>query len=112
MIIGVPREIKQDEYRVALLPFGAEELTKAGHRVLIERGAGTGSGIPHELLNRVFDPFFTTKGPDQGEGLGLYIVRQIVTRYDGAITVDNVDAGGTRFEIRFPATGGPTGEEE
>ena len=35
MIVGVPREVKQDEYRVALLPVGAEELTKAGHRVLI-----------------------------------------------------------------------------
>ncbi len=49
MIIGVPREIKQDEYRVALLPVGAEELAKAGHRVLIERGAGSGSGIPDAL---------------------------------------------------------------
>ena len=49
MIIGVPKEIKQDEYRVALIPVGAEELTKAGHRVLIERGAGLGSGIPDEL---------------------------------------------------------------
>ena len=49
MIVGVPREIKQDEYRVALLPVGAEELTKAGHRVLVERGAGTGSGIADEL---------------------------------------------------------------
>ncbi|GAB4151107.1 MAG: alanine dehydrogenase [Planctomycetaceae bacterium] len=49
MIIGVPREIKQDEYRVALLPYGAEELTKSGHRVLIEQGAGLGSGIPDEL---------------------------------------------------------------
>ena len=49
MIVGVPREIKQDEYRVALLPIGAEELTRAGHRVLVERGAGLGSGIPDEL---------------------------------------------------------------
>jgi alanine dehydrogenase len=49
MIVGVPREIKQDEYRVALLPVGAEELTKAGHRVLVERGAGAGSGIPDAL---------------------------------------------------------------
>src|SRR5262245_49989011 len=49
MIVGVPREIKQDEYRVALLPVGAEELTKAGHRVLIERGAGAGSGISDAL---------------------------------------------------------------
>src|SRR5438552_2448520 len=49
MIVGVPREIKQDEYRVALLPVGADELTRAGHRVLVERGAGLGSGIPDEM---------------------------------------------------------------
>ncbi|WP_298858856.1 alanine dehydrogenase [uncultured Gimesia sp.] len=49
MIVGVPREIKQDEYRVALIPVGAEELTAAGHTVLVERGAGLGSGIPDEL---------------------------------------------------------------
>jgi alanine dehydrogenase len=49
MIVGVPREIKQDEYRVALLPVGTEELTRAGHRVLVERGAGLGSGIPDEM---------------------------------------------------------------
>jgi alanine dehydrogenase len=45
MIVGVPKEIKQDEYRVAMTPPGVEELTHAGHRVLIERGAGLGSGI-------------------------------------------------------------------
>jgi alanine dehydrogenase len=45
MIVGVPREVKSDEYRVAMLPVGAEELTLAGHRVLIEAGAGQGSGI-------------------------------------------------------------------
>ncbi|WP_152052252.1 alanine dehydrogenase [Tautonia marina] len=45
MIIGVPREIKEDEYRVGLLPVGAEELTAAGHSVLIEAGAGLGSGL-------------------------------------------------------------------
>ena len=41
MIVGVPKEIKQDEYRVSLLPVGAEELTRAGHKVLVERGAGS-----------------------------------------------------------------------
>src|SRR5580698_10484326 len=45
MIIGVPKEIKTDEYRVALTPAGARELSGAGHRVLIERGAGLGSSI-------------------------------------------------------------------
>src|SRR4029079_6327406 len=46
MIVGVPKEIKQDEYRVAMLPVGVEELTRRGHKVLIEAGAGTGSGPP------------------------------------------------------------------
>lgn len=45
MIIGVPKEIKKDEHRVALLPVGAEILTKRGHTVLVEKGAGLGSGI-------------------------------------------------------------------
>ena len=46
MLIGVPKEIKQDEYRVGLLPVGAEELSRAGHHVLVEAGAGLGSGLP------------------------------------------------------------------
>ncbi len=45
MIVGVPREIKQDEYRVAMLPVGVEELTSRGHTVLLQAGAGLGSGI-------------------------------------------------------------------
>ena len=45
MIIGVPREVKSDEYRVSMLPSGVEELLTAGHKVLVERGAGAGSGI-------------------------------------------------------------------
>ncbi len=49
MIVGVPREVKPDEYRVALIPVGAEELRKRGHRVLVERGAGEGSGIADGL---------------------------------------------------------------
>lgn len=45
MIIGVPKEIKRDEYRVAMLPVGVEELVRAGHRVLVESAAGLGSGL-------------------------------------------------------------------
>src|SRR5436190_21302337 len=48
MIVGVPKEIKPDEYRVAMVPAGVEELTRAGHTVLIQTGAGGGSGIPDE----------------------------------------------------------------
>ncbi|HEV3202963.1 MAG TPA: alanine dehydrogenase [Gemmataceae bacterium] len=45
MIVGVPKEIKTDEYRVGMIPVGAEELTRMGHQVLIQTGAGQGSGI-------------------------------------------------------------------
>ncbi|MCS7047284.1 MAG: alanine dehydrogenase, partial [Gemmataceae bacterium] len=45
LTIGVPKEIKTDEYRVAMIPVGVEELTRAGHTVLIQAGAGQGSGI-------------------------------------------------------------------
>jgi alanine dehydrogenase len=48
MIVGVPKEVKTDEYRVAMTPVGVEELTRAGHTVLIETGAGQGSGITDE----------------------------------------------------------------
>ena len=46
MIVGVPKETKRDEYRVAMLPVGVEELVRAGHQVLVETGAGLGSGLP------------------------------------------------------------------
>src|SRR5512143_3110388 len=44
MIIGLPKEIKEQEYRVALLPSGAYQLIRRGHSVVVERGAGTGAG--------------------------------------------------------------------
>ena len=46
MIVGVPKEVKPDEYRVAITPAGVRELTSAGHIVCVERGAGVGSSIP------------------------------------------------------------------
>jgi alanine dehydrogenase len=48
MIVGVPKEVKSDEYRVAMTAVGVEELTRAGHKVLIQAGAGSGSGIPDD----------------------------------------------------------------
>lgn len=48
MIIGVPKEIKKEEYRVGLTPDGVEELRREGHTLLIEKGAGEGSGFSDE----------------------------------------------------------------
>src|SRR5215475_1233285 len=46
MLVGVPKEIKDNEYRVGLIPSTARELTAKGHRVLVETNAGVGAGLP------------------------------------------------------------------
>ena len=49
MLIGVPKEIKTNENRVALVPAGAESLVASGHTVLVEKSAGDGSGFSDDL---------------------------------------------------------------
>src|SRR5260370_31569934 len=48
MKVGVPKEVKNHEYRVAITPAGVHELIRSRHEVFIEEGAGTGSSIPDE----------------------------------------------------------------
>jgi signal transduction histidine kinase len=64
-----------------------------------------GLGMPEGNLGKIFDPFFTTKGPDEGEGLGLYIAQQIVQKYDGTISVESREGVGAIFTIQFPIAG-------
>jgi alanine dehydrogenase len=52
LIVGVPKEVKDNEYRVALTPEGARELSRAGHQVLIERSAGDGSSLHEDRYRR------------------------------------------------------------
>lgn len=53
MLIGVPKEIKTNENRIALVPAGAEALVQAGHQVMVERGGGLGSGFTDEQYEAV-----------------------------------------------------------
>jgi alanine dehydrogenase len=66
VIVGIPREIKDNEYRVAATPAGVRELTHAGHQVLIEEGAGEGSAIP----DAAFAKYGADTVPDAGEVWG------------------------------------------
>ena len=52
MKIGVAKEIKPDEYRVALTPAGARELVQRGHEVVVETGAGDGQRVPRRRVRR------------------------------------------------------------
>ncbi|MFN7977218.1 MAG: ATP-binding protein [Vicinamibacterales bacterium] len=66
----------------------------------------TGTGIPHDIRDRVFDPFFTTKGVGIGTGQGLSTARAIVERHGGTIGFDSEVGRGTTFVVRLPVAPG------
>ena len=74
------------------------ELVDSDHLIL--RVIDTGQGIPEENLELIFDPFFTTRS--DGTGLGLAVVRQIVERVDGRISVDSTQGEGSCFTVDLP----------
>jgi signal transduction histidine kinase len=69
---------------------------------VVVRVIDDGAGIPEEVLPRIFDPFFTTKAPGQGMGLGLEIVRRLLRRCRGDVTVES-RPGRTEFRVRLEA---------
>ena len=72
----------------------------SSHEVAIEV-ADEGEGIRPEALDRIFDPFFTTK--ENGTGLGLSLVHQIIASQGGRIEVDSACARGAVFRLIFPS---------
>ena len=76
------------------------ESVREGDRVSV-RISDTGAGIPSGNLAKIYDPFFTTKGPDEGEGIGLFVVQQIVKKYDGTIEFESDVGKGTVCTIVF-----------
>lgn len=124
-VIGVPREVKADEYRVAMLPVGVEELTAVGHRVLVERRAGLGSGILNEQYEaagaelvdeaedvwRQADSIVKVKEPQPGEWPLMKPGQSVFTYFhfaaDEKLTRAVLDTGVTA--VAYETLRGPTG---
>jgi signal transduction histidine kinase len=62
----------------------------------------TGDGIPDNILANIFNPFYTTKDVGEGTGLGLTMVYNLVDNWGGKITIQNQEAGGTKFIFTIP----------
>jgi signal transduction histidine kinase len=86
----------------AIPPGGRVEVSadQEGGKLVVQI-ADNGSGIPEAALPRIFDPFFTTKPIGQGTGLGLDIVRRLVSRHGGQIEVKS-QPGHTVFTVSLP----------
>ena len=78
MIIGIPSEVKDNEYRVAATPEGVRELTHTGHRVLIQAGAGVGSAIADADFSRVGAVMLDTAAEVWGEAEMVLKVKEPV----------------------------------
>lgn len=74
--VAVPREIKKHEYRVALTPAGVHELTRRGHEVFVETGAGTGSAIDDDDYTAAGAKILATAGDTWAEGELLLKVKE------------------------------------
>ena len=64
----------------------------------------TGPGILQEHLRRLYHPFFTTKPEGIGDGLGLYLARELVLKNKGRITASSFEGSGTTFTLEFPVS--------
>jgi alanine dehydrogenase len=113
MHVGVPREIKPDEYRISLLPVGAELLRRDGHTVLVERDAGVGSGYTNEQYEQAgativdtaeqvwadSDMIVKVKEPQPGEIKMMRPGQQVFTYFhlaaDRELTIGCIESGAT-----------------
>jgi PAS domain S-box-containing protein len=73
-----------------------------GHDSILVEFADTGTGIPHDDLQKIFDPFYTTKEPGKGTGLGLSLSYNIIKRFKGDIKVQSEPGRGTIFTVILP----------
>ncbi len=76
-------------------------LKRVGNEAVVSIG-DTGSGMTPEVLEHIFEPFYTTKSAGEGSGLGLDIVRRIVDKHHGRISIETEPGNGSTFSVHLP----------
>ena len=94
------------------LVFNAASFTPEGGRIRLSLDRNsefavlvvkdTGSGIPSEVIPRIFDRFYTNRSDGSGNGMGLFIVKSIVTEHEGTVEVSSVPGKGSKFTVKLP----------
>ena len=109
MIVGVPREFKNREYRVGMIPAGVRSLTQRGHKVYVERGAGEGSGLSDERYVQagatILDAQLTlrTTGNSNSQSNGYFMIGGMKVPFSSATSLNDLGTGNGAL-----TTNGPT----
>ena len=101
LIVNAAHAVKNEEKKIIRLTT-AYDSKQNRMRLSI---ADTGCGIAEKDMDKIFDPFFTTQEAGSGSGLGLPVVKQIIERHGGAITVTSQPGRGATFNISLPVAG-------
>ncbi|MBD3420929.1 MAG: response regulator [Chitinivibrionales bacterium] len=99
-LIGNARDAMPGGGRILIEGKAVRKQSEANTIVL--RFSDNGVGMSPDLTEKIFDPFFSTKKPGKGTGLGLALVRRIVTLHNGQVFVEKTDSHGTTFRLEFP----------
>ena len=97
-------ELRISSGAVEIGPAGPPPRHRPGTYVTL-RVTDSGAGMNPETLARIFEPFFTTKAPGAGTGLGLFLVRALITRQGGYIHASSEPGRGATFEVLLPRAG-------
>ena len=81
------------------IQFGLSTQDERMVRLVVEDDGG---GIPEEIRQRIFEPFFTTKEENEGNGIGLTVVKRLTEEHGGVIRVKSQTGKGTTFILDFP----------
>ena len=97
MLVGVPKEIKDNEFRVGIVPSTVRELTDKGHNVIVEAGAGSGAGLP--------DADYKAAGAEMvGDADAVYGRAELIVKVKEPLAAERCEAAAlTRREARTPA---------
>ncbi len=93
MLIGVPKEIKNHEYRIGLTPAGARELTHHGHQVIVQRDGGKAIGLTNEMYEKAGATIVETEDGFYLSGVQKLTGAQVFGHDDHRISMSLVVAG-------------------
>ena len=97
MLVGVPGEVKNHEYRVGLTPESVAEMAHHGHRVIVQSRAGTGIGASD--MDRLMQRGERLDLSGAGAGLGLSIVGDVAAAYGGSVALRPSALGGLAVDF-------------